>query len=100
MDEYRVPSVDVLVDYVKQYDRRVGLRMLYGRYNIPKHERDKYRELWAKFHAMLPDSFEKEPTEERIEEDGSDVRSESGHTAERIGERDREENPVCNNEHA
>ena len=95
MDEYRVPSVDVLVDFVKQYDRRVGLRMLYGRYNIPKHERDKYRELWAKFHTMLPDSFEKEPTEERIE-DGSDMHGESGHPSERVRERDGQENPVLN----
>ena len=96
MDEYKVPSMEVLVDFVKQYDRRVGLRMLYGRYNIPKHERDKYRELWAKFHDMLPDSFEKEPTEERIEEDGSDMRSESGCASAGVGERGGEPGTVCN----
>ena len=91
MDEYRVPAMDVLIDFVKRYDRRVGLRMLYGRYNIPKHERDKYRDIWSKFYDMLPDAFEKGA------DDGSELRSESGHTGERSGERSRQENPVLNN---
>ncbi|MHA2350335.1 MAG: hypothetical protein ACXADL_11985 [Candidatus Thorarchaeota archaeon] len=76
MDEYVAPSAEVLVDFVKQYDRRVGLRMLYSRYNIPKTEREKYRLLWSKFYDILPDSFEKETVEEERIEDGSELRSE------------------------
>jgi hypothetical protein len=60
---YTVPPLDVITDFVKRFDRRIGLRMLYSRYNIPKHERDKYRELWSKFYDMLPDAFEKEQTD-------------------------------------
>jgi hypothetical protein len=63
MDEYRVPTIEVLIDFVERYDRRIGLRMLYSRYNIPKHERDKYRELWSRFHEELPTAFEKEHTD-------------------------------------
>jgi hypothetical protein len=63
MDEYKVPPIEVMIDFVKRYDRRIGLRMLYSRYNIPKHERDKYRELWSKFWEKIPDSFEKELTD-------------------------------------
>jgi hypothetical protein len=93
MDEYTVPPVNVVIDFVKQYDRRVGLRMLYGRYNIPKNERDKYRELWSKFYDLLPDAFEKEL------EDGSDMHSESGRVDTGTGERDRQEGAVRNDEH-
>lgn len=94
MDEYTVPPVNVVVDFVKQYDRRVGLRMLYGRYNIPKNERDKYRELWSKFYDMLPDAFEKE------QEDGSDMHSESGHPSTESGGRSGQESEVQHNQHS
>ena len=75
MGTYTVPPVEVVVDMVKEYDRRIGLRMLYGKYNIPKSERDKYRELWSRFYDMLPDAFEKETVDaseerETTEDDG------------------------------
>ena len=61
MSDYEKPPVEVVIDMVKRYDRRIGLRMLYKKYNIPKQERDKYRELWSRFWDLLPDAFEKEP---------------------------------------
>jgi hypothetical protein len=99
MDEYTVPPIEVLTDFVKQYDRRIGLRVLYSRYSIPKHEREKYRELWSRFYDALPDAFEKELIEER-DDDGSDMHSPSGRDSERTGERDRQESPVRNDQHS
>lgn len=57
------PSAERVAWYVKTYDKRVGLRMLYQKYGIPKSERHKYRELWNKFYELLPDAFEKERSE-------------------------------------
>jgi hypothetical protein len=65
----------MVIDMVKRFDRRIGLRMLYSRYDIPKDQREKYRQLWSEFWNILPDAFEKEMSDA----------SEIGETAENDG---------------
>jgi hypothetical protein len=49
-----------MIEMVKKYDRRVGLRMLYQKHNIPEGERHKYRKLWKAFWSAIPDGFERD----------------------------------------
>jgi len=60
MQTYTKPPMETLIDMVKKYDKRVGLRMLYQEYEIPESERYKYRKLWNTFYDLLPDAFEKD----------------------------------------
>jgi len=54
------PSLPEVMEFVRHYDKRVGLRMLYQKFSIPKPQREKYRELWNVVWEALPDAFEKE----------------------------------------
>ena len=54
------PPMETLIDMVKKYDKRVGLRKLYQDFAIPESDRHKYRKLWNTFYDLLPDAFEKE----------------------------------------
>ena len=60
MEQYVKPSPDEMAEYVKKYDKRIGLRMLYKRHSVPESERHLYRQLWDEFRAVLPDAFEKD----------------------------------------
>jgi hypothetical protein len=74
MAKYTVPSRDEIAEMVRSYDRRVGLRMLYQRHNIPESERHKYRKLWKAFWEVLPDGFEKKDASKKrktTEDDGN-----------------------------
>lgn len=59
MPSYVKPSLDVLIDYVKKYDVRVGLRMIYRKFGVPEGERYKYRKLWNAVWNEIPDAFGK-----------------------------------------
>jgi hypothetical protein len=64
MPKYTVPSKEEFLDYVKKYDRRIGLRMLYQKHSIPEGERYKYRKLWKAFMEILDDASENRETTE------------------------------------
>ena len=40
------PAFEEFESYVRKYHKRVGLRMIYKKYNIGKDEREKYRKMW------------------------------------------------------
>ena len=60
MAKYVKPSPDEMAEYVRKYDKRIGLRMLYRQYGIPEGERYLYRKLWDEFWEAIPDAYEKE----------------------------------------
>lgn len=60
MIKYTMPTAEEIAGYVREYDKRIGLRMLYSKYEIPKSERHKYRELYNRFYDIMPDAFGKE----------------------------------------
>lgn len=45
---YRRPPLAVFVEAVKRYDKRIGLRMLYKEYDVPKESRPAFRKMWDK----------------------------------------------------
>ena len=64
---YAIPPIETIIEGVKKYDKRVGLRKLYQDFDIPEPERYKFRKLWNMFYDILPDAFEKELTENASE---------------------------------
>lgn len=54
------PSPEEMAEFVRKYDKRIGMRMLYRAYNIPEGERHLYRKLWDEFWNAMPDAYEKE----------------------------------------
>ena len=71
------PTLEEIVDLIKNHDKRIGLRMLYQRFFIPHSERPKFKLLWDKLDKELKDAAEKEKKsagyklQERVS-DGSD----------------------------
>lgn len=45
---YRRPPLAVFVEAVKRYDKRIGLRILYKEYEVPKESRPVFRKMWDK----------------------------------------------------
>jgi hypothetical protein len=55
------PSVEKMADYVRNHEKRVGMRMIYREFGITEPEdREKMRQLWDAFHVKLPDAYGKE----------------------------------------
>lgn len=49
------PTLDELIEIVKNHDIRIGMRMIYRRFFIPHSERPKYKKLWYAIHKELQD---------------------------------------------
>lgn len=45
---YRRPPLAVFIEAVKRYDKRIGLRMLYKEFEVPKESRPVFRKMWDK----------------------------------------------------
>ncbi len=46
MEQSAQPTFEEFEGYVRKYHKRVGLRMIYKKYNIGKDEREKFRKMW------------------------------------------------------
>jgi len=72
---YRRPTVSQVQEIVRNHDKRVGMRMLYAKFDIPEEKRHLYRRLWDEFYKMMPDAYGKEQEDasenrETTEDDG------------------------------
>ena len=75
------PTFQEFKEYVNRHHKRVGLRMLYKKYDVPEGERENYRRMWDLVETEK-NASEKQSTEEsyghRAASPGETVREESG----------------------
>lgn len=73
------PSMPEFVEYVKRYDKRVGLRLLYKKFEIPAGQiRLRFKELWAEVELELKVEGTKAVAGEEVQDE------EAGDSNERI----------------
>ncbi len=60
---YTRPPLAVFIDFVKRYDKRVGLRKMYKDFAVPAELRANYRDMWDKIAEEIKYAGEKQETE-------------------------------------
>ncbi len=60
---YRRPPLAVFIDFVKRYDKRVGLRTLYKNYGVPTELRPNFRNMWDKIAKEIKYASSEQSTE-------------------------------------
>lgn len=60
---YTRPSLEVFIDFVQRYDKRVGLRKMYKDFNVPDQSRAGYRLMWDKIAAEISAETEAKKSE-------------------------------------
>lgn len=53
------PTLKEFIKFVEEHDKRIGLRMLYKKYEVPQYDREKFRRAWNLIEERIDNASEK-----------------------------------------